>query len=115
MIRIGMMTIQRLLQSRLITLEQQLFIFSNAITFVNDGLMWPRVTSVLTLNKTWLVCSLIVVNVLYLDSAEALVYRLSEKTHVQEVMSSNPSTGYWMGIFHINLYCLIDKRPGMAF
>jgi len=26
-----------------------------------------------------------------------------EETHNQKVVSLNPSTGYWMGIFHINL------------
>ena len=33
----------------------------------------------------------------------SLVHWLWEKTDIQEVASSNPSTGYSMDIFHINL------------
>ena len=36
-----------------------------------------------------------------------------EKTHVQEVVGLNPSTGIWMDIFQTNLkqwfYCLFEK------
>ena len=33
--------------------------------------------------------------------ATALIQWLWEETHVLKVMGSNPSTIYWMGIFHI--------------
>ena len=39
----------------------------------------------------------------------ALVQWLKEETHFQKVMSSNPSTRYWMDIFHINFYCLFER------
>ena len=56
---------------------------------------------------------------------EALVKPLWEKTHVQEVVNSNPSAGYWMDIFQINLLKkkflfektnrkYTKKSPGMA-
>ena len=35
--------------------------------------------------------------------ARALVWWLWEETHVQNVVGSNPGTGYWMGIYHIYL------------
>ena len=36
------------------------------------------------------------------------------ETHNQKVVCSNPGTGYWMDVFHIdlllNLYCLFEKE-----
>ena len=53
------------------------------------------------------------ISCILLPRAGALVWWLMEVTHYQMVVSSNPSAGYWMDIFHIIcfkiVYCLKEK------